>query len=159
MSCRQGARSLSDAFVGKSLTIELIGLQSAWPAGYTFTNIAMFSCVLSQEYRLKLAEGEILSQDTLHLLFLNLNAIVDFSRRILIGIEANASQPPELQRFGHLFVTMEHEFAVYEPYLVNFPEAQELALSLTKQENSPLSVRPHASSSVKALTDSVICLT
>lgn len=59
-----------------------------------------------QDYQRKLAEDGIVSQDTIHNLFLNLNAIVDFARKVLIGIEANASLPPEQQRFGSVFTTM-----------------------------------------------------
>lgn len=59
-----------------------------------------------QDYQRKLAEDGILSQDTIHNLFLNLNAIVDFARKFLIGVEANASLPAEQQRFGSLFLAM-----------------------------------------------------
>jgi cell division control protein 24 len=59
-----------------------------------------------QDYQKKLAEDGILSQDTIHNLFLNLNAIVDFARKFLIGVEANASLPAEQQRFGSLFLAM-----------------------------------------------------
>lgn len=59
-----------------------------------------------QDYQKKLAEDGILSQDTIHNLFLNLNTIVDFARKFLIGVEANASLAPEQQRFGSLFLSM-----------------------------------------------------
>lgn len=62
-----------------------------------------------QTYQRFLQQNAILSQDTIHNLFLNLNSIVDFARRFLIGVEGNASLPPEQQRFGSLFVLMVSE--------------------------------------------------
>ena len=47
-----------------------------------------------------------MSADTIHLLFANLNQLVDFQRRFLIGVEAIASRSPAEQRFGNLFVQM-----------------------------------------------------
>lgn len=71
---------------------------------YADSLLYISSC--SQEYSRKLADEQILSQDTIHNLFLNLNSIVDFARRFLIGIEANACLPPDQQRFGSLFLLM-----------------------------------------------------
>ena len=59
-----------------------------------------------QDYQRKLSQEDIISQDTIHAIFLNLNALVDFQRRFLIGVEAHASQPSDQQRFGHLFLSM-----------------------------------------------------
>lgn len=59
-----------------------------------------------QDYKRQLVQGDFLSQDTIHQIFLNLDALVDFQRRFQIGVEAHASQPPENQRFGHLFLSM-----------------------------------------------------
>lgn len=50
--------------------------------------------------------NDVISQDQIHGLFLNLNALADFQRRFLIGVEANASQSPDNQRFGYLFLQM-----------------------------------------------------
>jgi cell division control protein 24 len=47
-------------------------------------------------------------------LFANLNELVDFQRKFLIGVEANAVQPPEKQQFGQLFMQM---VSLYELYL------------------------------------------
>jgi len=46
------------------------------------------------------------SVDTIHHLFANLNSLVDFQRRFLIGVEYHAGLPPSEQRFGNLFVQM-----------------------------------------------------
>lgn len=67
---------------------------------------------------------------------MNLDSLVDFQRRFLIGVEANARLPPEDQRFGHLFATMEEHFACYEPFCANFASASQLA----QDENAALTV-------------------
>lgn len=59
-----------------------------------------------QDYQRQVQANDIITQDQIHNLFLNLNALADFARRFLIGVEANASQAPENQRFGHLFLQM-----------------------------------------------------
>lgn len=76
-----------------------------------FCKLIYWPCIsffvpFSQEYSRRLSEDASLSQDTIHGLFLNLNSIVDFARRFLIGVETNACLPPEQQRFGSLFLLM-----------------------------------------------------
>lgn len=59
-----------------------------------------------QDYQRQIQANDIITQDQIHNLFLNLNSLADFQRRFLIGVEANASQPFENQRFGNLFLQM-----------------------------------------------------
>ena len=59
-----------------------------------------------QDYQRALAANDVLTQDQIHQIFFNLNALADFQRRFLIGVEANTSQPVEQQRFGYLFLQM-----------------------------------------------------
>jgi cell division control protein 24 len=73
---------------------------------------------------------EILSQDTMHYLFGNLNALVDFQRRFLIQLEGQGTNPPQEQRFGSLFIQFEEAFAVYEPFCANFQIAQDLVVQV-----------------------------
>ena len=70
----------------------------------------------------------ILSLDTMHNLFGNLNALVDFQRRFLIQIEDQASKSVQEQRFGSLFIQFEEAFSVYEPFCANFQIAQDLVI-------------------------------
>ncbi|CAI2166102.1 17870_t:CDS:2 [Funneliformis geosporum] len=84
-----------------------------------------------EKFARELQIQEIVSADTIHLLFANLNQLVDFQRRFLIGVEANASQPPVDQRFGNLFIQMEDNFAVYEPFCANYQSASELVIQET----------------------------
>ncbi|KAF7721167.1 hypothetical protein EC973_005149 [Apophysomyces ossiformis] len=86
-----------------------------------------------QNYMRKLQQQHIVSPDTVHYLFGNLNALVDFQRRFLIQLEEMAEKAPEDQRWGHLFVQMEEPFAVYEPYCANYYSAQDLVVQETSK--------------------------
>ena len=83
-----------------------------------------------QNYARALAQYDILPPDTLHNLFGNLNKLVDVQRRFLICVEENVRRPPDEQHFGHVFMTMEEDFTVYEPFCANY----NLALDLINQE-------------------------
>lgn len=84
-----------------------------------------------QAYMREIQRQEILPADIVHLLFANLNGLVDFQRRFLIGVEKNAAMTPENQRFGQLFQEMEEGFAVYFPFCANYKSATELAINET----------------------------
>ncbi|KAI8148479.1 hypothetical protein BJV82DRAFT_592261 [Fennellomyces sp. T-0311] len=84
-----------------------------------------------QNYMRELQAQKILSPDTVHYLFGNLNTLVDFQRRFLIQLENAAENSPEEQRFCHLFLQMEDAFAVYEPYCANYYSAQDLVVQET----------------------------
>lgn len=87
-----------------------------------------------QNYQRALLQREILPSDQIRALFMNLDSLVDFQRRFLIGVEANARLPPDEQRFGHLFATLEDMFSCYEPFCANFASASQLA----QDENAAL---------------------
>ncbi|KAI9323598.1 hypothetical protein BX666DRAFT_2016780 [Dichotomocladium elegans] len=81
-----------------------------------------------QNYMRELQNQKVLSLDTIHYLFGNLNALVDFQRRFLIQIEDMAEKSAQEQRIGLLFVQMEEAFSVYEPYCSNYYSAQDLVV-------------------------------
>ncbi|SCZ94610.1 BZ3500_MvSof-1268-A1-R1_Chr12-3g03996 [Microbotryum saponariae] len=105
-----------------------------------------------QDYQRQVQANEVLSQDQVHALFLNLNTLADFQRRVLIGVEANASRPPEEQHFGNLFLQMEEHFSIYEPYCANLTSAQELAMA----ENAALSRLAHVLDPISELAPLLI---
>ena len=76
---------------------------------------------------------EVISPDTMHYLFGNLNALVDIQRRFLIQIEAQAASPTKEQRFGYLFIQFEEAFTVYEPFCANFQIAQDLVVQVANK--------------------------
>lgn len=80
------------------------------------------------DYQSRLLEAEILNPDTIHLMFLNVSALVDFQRRVLVGIEHVCSLPVDEQRFGALFLNMEAGFHIYEPYALNQKASSDLAV-------------------------------
>ncbi|KAK9446989.1 uncharacterized protein V1518DRAFT_422636 [Limtongia smithiae] len=82
---------------------------------------------LLQTYMKLLQQQEIVSADMIHFLFPNLNTLVDFQRKFLIGVENNARLAPGSQRFGALFVNAEQGFHVYETYASQQKQASDLA--------------------------------
>lgn len=80
-----------------------------------------------QTYKTILQEEEVISADHIHLIFPNLDMLVDFQRKFLIGVEANAALNPEVQKLGALFLGLEEQFGIYEAYCSNYREASDLA--------------------------------
>ncbi|KAI9249637.1 hypothetical protein BY458DRAFT_445183 [Sporodiniella umbellata] len=72
----------------------------------------------------------LLSKDTMHHLFGNLNVLVDTQRQFLVQVEEQAASAPQEQRFGLLFKQFEENFSVYEPFCANFQLAQELVVQV-----------------------------
>ncbi|KAK9238740.1 hypothetical protein V1525DRAFT_340867 [Lipomyces kononenkoae] len=83
---------------------------------------------LLQGYMKQLQLQEIVSADTIHFLFPNLNTLVDCQRKFLVGIETNARLPPAAQRLGALFLSMEPPFSVYETYASQQKQASDIAI-------------------------------
>ncbi|RKP37874.1 hypothetical protein BJ085DRAFT_20801 [Dimargaris cristalligena] len=81
-----------------------------------------------RRYMQEIQTQHILPEETVRLMFANLNALLDFQRRFLVGIEINSRRSADEQQFGELFMKMEDMFAVYEPYIANHDRAAEIAL-------------------------------
>ncbi|CAN6614309.1 hypothetical protein TRVA0_005S03906 [Trichomonascus vanleenenianus] len=79
-------------------------------------------------YQNELQQSGVLPVDTIHALFPNLSTLVDFQRRFLVGVEFNATLPPEEQRYGLLFENMEDGFEVYKGYSLNQQNACDIAM-------------------------------
>jgi cell division control protein 24 len=71
---------------------------------------------------------QVVSGDTIHDIFLNLNALLDFQRRFLIRVEQTYALPEELQNWGALFTLYKEAFTVYEPYIANTKKCEQIAL-------------------------------
>ncbi|KAF8639563.1 hypothetical protein AX17_001465 [Amanita inopinata Kibby_2008] len=82
-----------------------------------------------QKYSNALYQNNIIDQDTIHLLFPNLNNLLNFQRKFLISLERTAELPWPEQRWGQDFLESEEEFVVYEPYCANYTNASELMLA------------------------------
>ncbi|EMD37491.1 hypothetical protein CERSUDRAFT_114133 [Gelatoporia subvermispora B] len=92
-----------------------------------------------QKYSNAAAQSNIIDLDTLHLLFPNLNKLLNFQRKFLIKVETTAELPWDQQRWGFLFTDNEEEFQVYETYCANFTCASDIAL----QEEQNLAALNH----------------
>lgn len=82
------------------------------------------------------SDGTIISLEMIHLIFGNLNALVDFQRRFLIAIETHAAYAVQDQNFGLVFSQHYEAFSVYAPFCANFAQANKLVL----QEKEKLKV-------------------
>lgn len=83
---------------------------------------------LLEAFKKLVAEKGIINGDTVHAIFFNLNALLDFQRRFLIRIEQTNAQPEPEQNWGKLFVLYREAFKVYEPYIANQDKAAAIAL-------------------------------
>ncbi|KAF9577535.1 hypothetical protein BGW38_007182 [Lunasporangiospora selenospora] len=98
------------------------------------------------------ADGTVISPETIHLIFANLNDLVDFQRRFLIAVETHAAFSPNEQNFGLIFQQHEVAFAVYEPFCANFAEAGKLIL----QEAPKLQKMAHLMEPIHGITSQLI---
>ncbi|EPX72671.1 RhoGEF Scd1 [Schizosaccharomyces octosporus yFS286] len=80
------------------------------------------------DFMTTLQQRKILSLETVLKIFTNLNEILDFQRRFLVGLEMNLSLPPHDQRIGALFLALEERFSVYQVFCLNYPTAQQLII-------------------------------
>ncbi|KAK7472499.1 Guanine nucleotide exchange factor for Cdc42p [Stygiomarasmius scandens] len=83
---------------------------------------------IMQKYSTALSQSNIIDQDTIHLLFPNLNKLLNFQRKFLIKLESTAELPWVDQQWGLHFLESEDEFIVYEPYCANYTSASDLML-------------------------------
>ncbi|KAK7980831.1 succinate dehydrogenase iron-sulfur subunit- mitochondrial [Apiospora arundinis] len=84
---------------------------------------------LENLYGLKkaLEQRGVIPGDTVHSIFLNINAILDFQRRFLIRVETANSMSQEAQQWGAPFVTYEEGFSIYQPFIANQRKAAQVA--------------------------------
>lgn len=84
-----------------------------------------------QNFQGEVISREVVPVDTAHIVFANLNALIDFQRRFLISLEATCALPPRQQRIGLVFVQNEQPFSVYEPFCANYARASDLVIEET----------------------------
>lgn len=84
---------------------------------------------LENLYGLKkaLEQRGVIPGDTVHSIFLNINAILDFQRRFLIRVETANSMSQDAQQWGAPFVTYEEGFSIYQPFIANQRKAAQVA--------------------------------
>lgn len=72
-----------------------------------------------QALKKELEEIGVLTGDSIHNIFLNLNNLLDFAQRFLIRIEQQNELPEEQQNWGKLFIRYKEPFLQYEPFIAN----------------------------------------
>ena len=83
---------------------------------------------LLQAFKKLVEEKGVITGDSVHDIFLNLNALLDFQRRFLIRVEQTNATPVAEQNWGKLFVLYKDAFKVYEPYIANQKRCEEVAM-------------------------------
>ena len=81
-----------------------------------------------QAFKKLVEERQVVSGDTVHDIFLNLNLLLNFQRRFLIRVEQINALPEEKQNWGAMFTLYRSAFTVYEPYIANTKKCEEIAL-------------------------------
>ncbi|KAI9350264.1 hypothetical protein BDR26DRAFT_915184 [Obelidium mucronatum] len=89
----------------------------------------IFSLEELQRYQNELAATRVFSKDMMNALFSNLNELLDFQRRFMVGMESTLNLGLIEQRIGQLFIVNEESFEVYFPFCCNYQTAQMFALS------------------------------
>ncbi|KAI8612126.1 hypothetical protein BC830DRAFT_1138251 [Chytriomyces sp. MP71] len=94
------------------------------------TSERTFMVSLEELHRLQneLAASKIFSKDMMQQLFSNLNELLDFQRRFMVGIESTFNFGASEHRIGQLFLLNEEAFEVYFPYCGNYDMAAEFVL-------------------------------
>ncbi|KAL8710721.1 MAG: hypothetical protein Q9220_004739 [cf. Caloplaca sp. 1 TL-2023] len=93
-----------------------------------------------QQVKNEIEAGGIVPGDSIHDIFLNLNALLDFQRRFLIRIEQQNSLPESQQNWGQLFIQYRDSFRVYEPFIAN----QTRCNRTVTQQWEKLNATPHS---------------
>ncbi|KAL8696575.1 MAG: hypothetical protein Q9201_007591 [Fulgogasparrea decipioides] len=93
-----------------------------------------------QQVKNEMVAGGSVPGDSIHDIFLNLNALLDFQRRFLIRIEQQNSLPESQQNWGQLFIQYKDSFRVYEPFIANQTKCNETVT----REWDKISATPHS---------------
>ncbi|KAJ3031209.1 UNVERIFIED_CONTAM: hypothetical protein HDU68_005815 [Siphonaria sp. JEL0065] len=82
-----------------------------------------------QLYQNELAATKLFTKDMIAQLFSNLNEVLDFQRRFMVGMESTLNLSLVEQRIGQLFILNEDAFEVYFPFCGNYANAQTFAVA------------------------------
>ncbi|KAI8829554.1 hypothetical protein BJ741DRAFT_622700 [Chytriomyces cf. hyalinus JEL632] len=89
----------------------------------------IFSLEELQRYQNELASSKVFSKDMMSQLFSNLNELLDFQRRFMVGMESTLNLGVAEQRIGQLFILNEEAFEVYYPFCGNYENASDFVLN------------------------------
>jgi cell division control protein 24 len=83
---------------------------------------------LLQDYKRTVVESQVVSEHISRQIFGNIDQLVDFQRKFLIGVEDACRSTNRAERIAQLFESNENYFSVYAPYCANHRAAAEAAL-------------------------------
>ncbi|TIA74593.1 hypothetical protein E3P91_00877 [Wallemia ichthyophaga] len=85
---------------------------------------------LLQSFSNEIRNSNIFSHDTHHSIFTNLNALVDFQRRVQISLEEafEVDQSGGIGLWGKAFTDHEQDWLVYAPFVINYNHANNIVL-------------------------------
>ena len=83
---------------------------------------------LLQDFKKLVEERGVITGDSVHHIFLNLNSLLDFQRRFLIRVEQVNALPEEDQDWASPFILYQNAFTVYEPYIANQRRCEQLVV-------------------------------
>ncbi|TIA93649.1 hypothetical protein E3P99_00091 [Wallemia hederae] len=85
---------------------------------------------LLQSFSNEIRHSNIFSHDTHHSIFTNLNALVDFQRRVQISLEEafEVDQSGGVGLWGKAFTDHEQDWLVYAPFVINYNHANKIVL-------------------------------
>ena len=81
---------------------------------------------LLRSFKELINEMGIVTFDVIYSLFSNLNALVDFQRRFLIGVEHMNVKPASEQNWGNLFISYTDALKLYEVYIANKKNSEDV---------------------------------
>ncbi|KAJ3224519.1 hypothetical protein HDU81_008494 [Chytriomyces hyalinus] len=89
----------------------------------------IFSLEELQRYQNELASREVFSKYEMNQLFSNLDELLDFQRRFMVGMESTLNLGVAEQRIGQLFILNEEAFEVYYPFCGNYENASDFVIN------------------------------
>ncbi|KAJ3141358.1 hypothetical protein HK100_007786 [Physocladia obscura] len=89
----------------------------------------LFALEELQNYEHELTSARVFSLEMVNILFSNLDELLDFQRRFMVGMESTLNLGVVEQRIGQLFILNEEAFGVYFPFCRNYQNASNFALS------------------------------
>ncbi|KAJ3391495.1 hypothetical protein HDU84_005870 [Entophlyctis sp. JEL0112] len=92
----------------------------------------IFSLEELQRYENELASSKIFSSEMVYMLFSNLDDLLDFQRRFMVGMESTVNLGVVEQRIGQLFILNEEAFEIYFPFCANYQNACNLVVAHTE---------------------------
>ena len=81
-----------------------------------------------QQFKSHVVQSGVFSGDVIHDIFMNLDSLLDHQRRFLIRVEQQKALEASVQNWGQLFSQYQEGFRVYEPFISNSDNCNEVVI-------------------------------